>query len=72
MDDQLANQAPPPHVLDALGASEPPQRVLGGQGQTWRSGTLALKPVSNTVEAEWLGDLLDGLPEVAFQVARPE
>ncbi|WP_328583973.1 hypothetical protein [Streptomyces sp. NBC_00370] len=47
--------APPPHVLAAFGAASgtPPRLLPGGQGQTWRSGGLVLKPVALEAETHW-------------------
>lgn len=67
--------APPPSVLAAFGAAcDPPPRLLpGGQGQTWRSGGLVLKPVALEAETRWRAEVLAALPvrTSGFRVARP-
>ncbi|SDL83456.1 TIGR02569 family protein [Glycomyces sambucus] len=64
--------SPPRHVLDAFGAAAEPELLDGGQGRTWRSGGIVLKPVENKAEAQWRADLLAALPESAeFRVPRP-
>lgn len=63
--------APPQRVLDAFGAATPAVPIRGGQGESWRSEGLVLKPVSSAPEAEWTADLLHALPEDGFRVARP-
>jgi uncharacterized protein (TIGR02569 family) len=45
--------------------------MTGGQGQTWRSGSLVLKQATLSAEAEWTAELLHRLPESGFRLARP-
>ena len=58
-------------VLAAFRAIDPPVLIAGGQGQTWRSGSVVLKPVCLVEEAEWVAGLLDTIPQEGFRVARP-
>lgn len=61
---------PEEQVLAAFGLSEPPVRLAGGQGQTWRSGDVVLKRADG--ESTWRGDVLSELPESKeFRVPRP-
>lgn len=63
---------PPLDVLEAFGANADPHLLDGGQGQTWRSGEIVLKPVSLDAESHWRATVLDRLPESdAIRVARP-
>jgi uncharacterized protein (TIGR02569 family) len=63
---------PPRHVLDAFGAAKEPALLDGGQGRTWRSGGIVLKPVDDLAEAEWRAAALTSLPvNEAFRIARP-
>ncbi|MEU6250363.1 TIGR02569 family protein [Glycomyces sp. NPDC047010] len=63
---------PPRTVLEAFGAVEKPTLLDGGQGRTWRSGDVVLKPVDNQAEAEWRAETLSSLPEsTTFRVPRP-
>lgn len=64
-------------VLAAFGVEVTTAPVLlpGGQGTTWLVGNRVLKPVGDEPwaekEADWLGSLLDALPENGFRVSRP-
>jgi uncharacterized protein (TIGR02569 family) len=63
---------PPPAVLEAFGASAPPEPLAGGKGSTWRSGALVLKPAEGSAEPIWRAAILETLPEnPAFRIARP-
>ena len=71
-------QVPPSAgVLAAFGVEVTTAPVLlpGGQGTTWLVGNRVLKPVGDepwaVEEADWLGSLLDALPENGFRVSRP-
>lgn len=44
-----------------FGSPIEPVLLTGGQGQTLRSGEIVLKPVSNQLEAEELGKMLEGI-----------
>ena len=63
--------APPPDVLNAFGIAEPPLLLAGGAGTTYQAGTIILKPIANSVEAEWIGELFNSIEERGFRVARP-
>lgn len=63
--------APPQAVLDAFCVTEMPDLLPGGAGTTYRAGRIILKPITNSVEADWLARLFDTIPEVGFRVARP-
>ncbi|WP_146148226.1 phosphotransferase [Glycomyces artemisiae] len=63
---------PPRTVLTAFGSTAEPTLMEGGQGRTWRSGDIVLKPVDNSAEAEWRAETLAALPESeAFRVPKP-
>jgi uncharacterized protein (TIGR02569 family) len=62
---------PPPAVLAAFGVSAMPRRLPGGQGETWRSGDVVLKPAEGAASL-WRAEVLAALPGSAgFRVARP-
>ena len=63
--------APPPQVLSAFGAGEPAVRLPGGQGQTYRSGDLILKPAPHPSEIAWPASVHDQIPQIGFRIARP-
>ena len=64
--------APPDHVLRAFGApSAPPDLLEGGQGRTWRCGTIVFKPVDDPVEALWLANVFEQLQVPGVRLARP-
>ncbi len=62
---------PSPAVLRAFGAVAPPVRLPGGQGVSWRSDDLVLKPVDDEKEVRWRCDLLEHLPQRGFRVPAP-
>lgn len=52
------DQRPGPEVLAAFGlGGDDPVRVAGGQGTTWRLGTVMLKPGSDSRFQAWLASL---------------
>lgn len=53
----MSAEKPPPSVLRAFGAKEPPQPLAGGQGTSWITGDLVLKPGADPVH-EWLAEAL--------------
>lgn len=64
--------APPAHVLRAFGASAGlPELLEGGQGRTWRSESIVLKPVSEPAEASWLATTFEQLHVAGVRLARP-
>ena len=70
MDDKQAG-IPPRLVLEAWEV-EAPQRLEGGQGESFRAGALVLKPAGEPAQALWLGEALDALDTGAsVRVARP-
>ncbi|MEU5875518.1 TIGR02569 family protein [Glycomyces sp. NPDC047369] len=63
---------PPRTVLAAFGSTTKPALLEGGQGRTWRSGDIVLKPVDHPAEAEWRAELLSALPQSeGFRIPRP-
>ncbi|HEY3557250.1 MAG TPA: TIGR02569 family protein [Kribbella sp.] len=61
---------PEERVLAAFGVSEPAVRLVGGQGETWRSGGVVLKRADS--ESAWRAEVLSELPESnEFRVPRP-
>lgn len=64
--------APPASVLTAFGTAGRPAPLPGGQGSTWRSDAVVLKPAAMGPETSWRAGVLCHLPETAgFRVARP-
>ncbi len=64
-------RVPPPAVLDAFGASAPPNRLPGGQGTTYRSGNVVLKPAFSLEEAHWVAYVYSTVNQQGFTVPRP-
>ncbi|GIH02321.1 TIGR02569 family protein [Rhizocola hellebori] len=63
---------PPPQVLAAFGAYREAVPLPGGQGQTWLSGEVVLKPAGLEAETIWVAEVLSALVATArFRVARP-
>jgi uncharacterized protein (TIGR02569 family) len=63
---------PSPEVFAAFGASDTPERMVGGRGLTWRSGQVVVRPVGDPEEAAWKSQVLaelDGSDK--FIVPRP-
>jgi len=61
-------EQPSTSVWRAFGAEEPPRPLAGGQGSSWISGDLVLKPGGDPVH-EWLAEALAGLSPVGFRLA---
>jgi uncharacterized protein (TIGR02569 family) len=61
----------PAAVLAAFGASAAAVPLAGGQGTTWRSGDIVLKPAGDAVAAAWTADLYRTLSGPGFRVPRP-
>ncbi len=58
--------------MAAFGAREDAVRLPGGQGRTWRSGDIVLKPGGLAAETVWVAEVLSAVTETAgFRVARP-
>ena len=62
--------APPDGVLAAFGCDVAPMRLAGGQGGTWRSGEVILKPTDNPDEIAWLAGLPAQVEQAGFRIAR--
>jgi uncharacterized protein (TIGR02569 family) len=62
----------PAGVLRAFGVSGPvPVRLPGGNGDTWRAGSLVIKPAGSPSAARWTADLFATLSGPGFRVPRP-
>ncbi len=57
-------------VLRAFGVDEPPQPLVGGQGGSWVTGELVLKPVDGPLH-EWLAEALANVVADGFRLATP-
>ncbi len=62
---------PPPHVLEAFRATQPTERLPGGQGEAFAAGDVVLKPASREAEASWVAGLFSTLEGPGFRVPRP-
>ena len=69
--DRAASIAPPEQVLLAFGATEAPAQLAGGQGQTFRSGAIVLKPVPDDAVTAWLSEVMSTVDGEGFRVPRP-
>lgn len=68
----MAGDSPALDVLAAFGAGEKAVALPGGQGRTWRSGDIVLKPCGLVTEAAWVAEVSSRLEDTArFRVARP-
>ena len=58
--------------MRAFGATGGDLELLsGGQGRTWRSGNIVLKPVGEPAEASWLASTFEQLQVSGVRLARP-
>jgi uncharacterized protein (TIGR02569 family) len=62
---------PPEDVLRAFGAVESPVRVAGGQGQSYRSGDVILKPAQDDPETNWIAEFYLGVRGEGFRLPKP-
>lgn len=65
------DDVPPPRVLAAFGAEGAPQRLAGGQGESFRAGNAVLKRVFAEDEAAWVAKLFARLTGTGFRVPKP-
>lgn len=63
--------APPPEVLAAFALTAAPERLDGGQGESFRAGKAVLKRAGDSAEAEWIATLFATLDGPGFRVPRP-
>lgn len=62
---------PTKEILMAFGSNEQPILLDGGQGETYRSGNIVLKPTTNVIETEWVGNVLNSIKSDKFRIAKP-
>lgn len=62
---------PPVDVVAAFGARGEPVVLAGGQGTTWRAGSVVLKPVDDVPAACWTADVLSNLVCQELRLQRP-
>lgn len=59
-------------VLAAFGASETPERLVGGRGLAWRLGHMVLRPAGDLEEANWTSEVLANIPSAqGFTAPQP-
>jgi len=63
--------APSKAVLIAFRCTDPPTRLAGGQGGTWRSSAVVLKPMYDPDGAIWEAETLSKLPQLGYRIAEP-
>src|SRR6266567_9069868 len=61
---------PQQKILDAFGALEKPILLPGGQGTTFRAGSIILKPISNSEEYAWIAENMNTIQQEGFRVAQ--
>ena len=64
-------ESPSADILLAFGATRPPVRISGGQGQNYRSGNVMLKPATDDDETNWIARFYLTAPCDGFQLPRP-
>ncbi|MGL4175403.1 MAG: hypothetical protein ACRCSN_04930 [Dermatophilaceae bacterium] len=62
---------PPRSVRDAFGATGPAVLMAGGQGDSWRCGSLVLKAGAWPALQKWLGTVVNAVPRQGFRLAEP-
>lgn len=67
----MADDLVPESVLAAFGLRGPGDRLTGGAGLCVQVGAAVLKPAEDTEETRWIAELLSGLAEDGFRLARP-
>lgn len=58
-------------VVRRFGGDAEPVLLPGGQGATWRAGSIILKPAPDDIEAAWAADVFEHLEGPGFRVPRP-
>ena len=66
-----ADAVVPRQVLDAFGLSGRVELLSGGEGRSVRVGVAVLKPAEDCAETTWVAELLSGVAEDGFRLARP-
>jgi uncharacterized protein (TIGR02569 family) len=61
----------PIEVLQAFGATETPVQLPGGQGQSFRCGSLVLKPAADDEETNWIAWFYLAAPRDGFRLPVP-
>ncbi|WP_162940208.1 phosphotransferase [Gryllotalpicola protaetiae] len=67
---EVPPSSPPRSVLDAFGLVEPPRLLSGGQGASWLSGGLVLKPESGAIH-DWFATVASTISPQGFRLATP-
>ena len=62
---------PPLDVLCAFGVTEPATRLIGGQGQAFRSGDHILKPATDDERTNWIAEFYAGTTLPGFRLPKP-
>lgn len=62
---------PTPATLKAFGCDQPASLIAGGQGTTWRSGDVILKPLFDPEGAIWEAEILESIPKIGYRIAKP-
>jgi len=59
-------------IAEAFGSNDTPVLLKGGQGTTFRAGTIVIKPADGIEEAAWLATTFDGIPASAeIRIPKP-
>lgn len=61
----------PNKVLKAFKGDGIPQKLSGGEGNSWLVGNMVFKPIQDVERYEWAGDLLSRIPQVGFRISLP-
>ena len=61
--------APPTDIVKGFGTTDPPVLLDGGQGQTYRSGNIVLKPSDE--DAAWIAEIQATIVDERFRMPRP-
>jgi uncharacterized protein (TIGR02569 family) len=67
----IGSVSPSQDVLNAFGATDGPTRIAGGQGQTYRSGQVVLKPAKDDPETNWIAEFYLTVDCDGFQLPKP-
>lgn len=71
MEETLVTLPPPARVLHRFGLNFTPERLVGGEGRTFRVGEAIVKPVDDPSEAAYAAEVIERVEESSFRVSRP-
>ncbi|MBP9700394.1 TIGR02569 family protein [Candidatus Woesebacteria bacterium] len=62
---------PSPDILRVFQVNGIPQRLMGGEGKSYKVGSIVFKPIITTEESIWRAELMSSLPQKGYRLATP-